>query len=116
MYIYIIKAKKHIGTDIIKVGMSSVPNLNRLSSYGKNTRYIGMAEIGNNYLAAEKRLISKFRERFALAEGREYFHVDDELAAKKIFLETVNEMMSKDLSSAAASAASNPFDRFRYQS
>jgi hypothetical protein len=75
-----------------------------------------MAEIGNNYLAAEKRLITKFKERFVLAEGREYFHVDDELAAKKIFLETVNEMMSKDLPTDSPKNSSNPFDRFRYHS
>lgn len=79
----------YVGTSIYKVGMSSVPDLSRLRSYGKGSRYIGMAEVGSNYLAVEKTLIREFNESFRLARGREYFDVDDEAKARSIFLKTV---------------------------
>ncbi len=81
----------YVGTSIYKVGMSSVPDLSRLRSYGKGSRYIGMAEVGSNYLAVEKTLIHKFNQSFRLARGREYFDVDDEAKARSIFLKTVTD-------------------------
>jgi hypothetical protein len=93
MYIYILQPKQYVGTTIYKIGMSSLGDLSRMKSYGKGTRYIGMAEVGRDYLAVERKLIRLFNEHFTLARGREYFEVDDEVTARRLFLSTTMDVL-----------------------
>lgn len=101
MYVYILQPRMYVGTTVYKVGMSSLADLSRLRSYGKGSRYIAMAEVGDNYLQVETALISQFKHEFTLAKGREYFNVLDEDRARGIFLKTIERTISGDLANAS---------------
>jgi len=103
MLVYLIK----ISEDIIKVGMSSKSDLKRCLSYGANAKFLLISEIGDQYLLAEKAIIAKFKKKYELSHGREYFLCSDDLSAKRLFLDSINPFLEEK--------TTNPFARFAFR-
>ena len=85
--VYLIQPNILIGTDRYKIGCSGKNNLQRIKSYGDNTRIIAINECDNPFLL-EKQLKCEFTKKFKILSGKEYFIGDSKLMEKE-FLETV---------------------------
>jgi hypothetical protein len=83
--IYLIQPTVLVGTSKFKVGCSSKPNLERIKSYDKNSRYLCINECDKPY-ELEKQLLIAFNNKFKIVSGKEYFE-GDELEMIKIFLD-----------------------------
>jgi len=86
-YVYFLQPSLAIGTNRYKIGCSTKDNNNRINSYGKNTELLYRYDtIQAEKL--EKKIIKKFKERFILYQGKEYFEGDiSEMLA--IFIQTI---------------------------
>lgn len=88
--VYLIQEFKYINTNIFKIGRSGNNKLNRVKSYGKNTRVIRIYECDNNK-DLEKKLIKKFKENFTLLPHTRETFKGNEKKIIKIFTDIVNE-------------------------
>lgn len=87
--VYFIQPSEFISSDIYKIGYSKQPLLNRIKQYGSKTLIKCIFE-SSNVINTEKKLISKFNEKFVKFKGKEYFICKDVAKAKNIFYEVCN--------------------------
>jgi hypothetical protein len=75
--IYLVQPCELVGTDVFKVGCSTINSLTRVQhGYKLGTRYIQINECINP-LYVEKLLIKECKKKFKLTAGREYFKCDE---------------------------------------
>lgn len=91
MLVYLIQ----IDSEIMKVGMSSKTDLKRCYSYGASPKFLSIMEVGEDYLSAEKSIISAFKKNYEIAKGREYFLCSDRNKAKLLFLESLQPFIEE---------------------
>jgi hypothetical protein len=92
--IYFVQPAELIGTSRYKIGCSTVPNLNRITSGYKlnGTRYITIMEC-KNPIKLEENIKKTFNTNFKLIAGKEFFE-GEEKNMINIFLQTVFEYNS----------------------
>jgi hypothetical protein len=74
--VYLIQPEILLGTNKYKIGCSSKNNMNRINSYGKNTRKIYIEECINPF-EIEKIIKNMFKNKFKLICGNEWFEGDE---------------------------------------
>jgi len=85
--IYLLQPAEFVGTKIYKIGMSRKNTLTRVKNYGRTTEHI-IIQRHDDPCGIEKEMIKKFKEKFKLYKGREYFQGDDE-DMQATFLEVI---------------------------
>jgi len=85
--VYFVQPVELKGTNRYKIGCSKNPNLDRVRSYRKGTRYILICECINP-LIVEKKLIKLFNENFKCIGGREFFAGDETIMKEKFLFAT----------------------------
>lgn len=79
-YVYLIQPVELVSTNRYKIGMSNLPNLNRMRSYKCGTRYLLVCDC-DDALTLERKLIKVFSNKYKLIAGNEYFECENELTA-----------------------------------
>ena len=74
-HVYFLQPSLAIGTNRYKIGCSTKNNDNRINSYGKKTELLYKHDTPQPE-KLEKKIIKKFKERFVLYQGKEYFEGD----------------------------------------
>lgn len=87
-YVYLIQPVELVSTNRYKIGMSTLPNLNRMRSYKCGTRYLFVCDC-DDALSVERKLINVFNSKYKLIAGNEYFECDNELEMVNLFVNTV---------------------------
>jgi len=77
MSVYLIQPALVIGTNRYKIGMSQQPDLRRIRSYHKGTRILSMNFVSDP-AHIEERLKERFRKKYKLICGSEYFQGDEQ--------------------------------------
>jgi len=85
MSLYLIQPCELKDTGRYKLGMSSKPDLSRVRSYHKGTRYLCIFEC-SNAKEVETILIQEFTKKYKLAAGKEYYNCNDEDEAIDLFI------------------------------
>ena len=73
--VYLIQPPQYIGTNIYKAGCSRSQKLTRCKSYGKDTIMWGLEPCKYPF-DVEKKLLERFRRKFKLVRGNEWFKGD----------------------------------------
>ncbi len=92
-YVYFVQPCYMVGTNQYKIGMSALDNLSRAKSYGSGTRYLCILDCADALLV-EKELLLVFHEMYHCIKGNEYFEIEDELTALKLFIDIVMKFKS----------------------
>lgn len=103
-YVYLLQPSELVGTNIFKIGMSSLSDLSRVRSYGKGTEYLFIAQ-SDNYLELERRLIAEFRQYYTLARGHEYFEAVDKTEMTNRFIAIVAEHKKESVTKESLTAS-----------
>ncbi len=88
--VYFIQPVILLGTNRYKIGCGS--NMSRLNSYHSGTRHIEIIKC-KDYFTVEKEIIKRFKEKFILCGGKEYFEGDEE-EMKNEFCEIVSKFIT----------------------
>ncbi len=110
-YVYFVQPYYMIGTNQYKIGMSSLDNLSRAKSYGSGTRYLCILDCADALLV-ERELLEIFHAKYTCVKGNEYFAIDNELDALRLFIDIVIKF--KLCKSEFTPISSKWFNKFAY--
>lgn len=94
-YVYLIQPEEYIGTNILKIGMSTKNNCERIyKGYGKSHKLI-LVRHTTDPISVEKNIKKIFNEKFILEKGYEYFQGDVN-DMEKTFFQIISTIESDD--------------------
>jgi hypothetical protein len=77
--VYLVQPEELLNTNRFKVGCSKNNDYSRLSKYHKKCKIISIRECEKNYKKIEKKIICKFKKKYKLIAGNEYFEADKKI-------------------------------------
>jgi hypothetical protein len=77
--VYLVQPEELLNTNRFKVGCSKNNDYSRISKYHKKCKIISIRECEENYKKIEKKIICKFKNKYKLIAGNEYFEADKKI-------------------------------------
>lgn len=70
--VYLVQPENYLNTNVYKIGMSDKPLIDRIKSYGSQSRVLFLMECNMAY-ELEQEIIKAFKQKFKIHKGKEYF-------------------------------------------